>query len=179
MASTSTSTTGSSPTSDSARCHPGGVKALNLKLGPLRRNLFGPVDHQQLDKDLKRLLSVALEEANKRWNFDFQKDKPGEGSNIEWEAVRCEDVPAFYHSCLVRPGASGAGKKTPMKRMSSSSGEASPMSTSSSGSGSGDEYLELTSRGSYNLRQSGKRQQSAITGQSQDYFVKIKSNRFF
>ncbi|XP_008314102.1 cyclin-dependent kinase inhibitor 1D [Cynoglossus semilaevis] len=161
MASTSTSTAGSSPTSDSERCHPGGVEALNLKVGPLRRNLFGPVDHQQLDKDLKRLLSVALEEANKRWNFDFQKDKPGEGSNIEWEALRCQDVPAFYHSYLMRPGASGPGKKT-------SSGQAPTMSTSVSGS----DNLKPAPRGSYSLRQSGKHRQSAIT----DFFM-VKKRR--
>nr|XP_055046347.1 cyclin-dependent kinase inhibitor 1D [Misgurnus anguillicaudatus] len=69
----------------------------------VRRNLFGPVDHQQLQQDFQRLISMSVEIAKQRWNFDFQRDKPVSGT-IEWEELPCQDVPAFYHNCVVRPG---------------------------------------------------------------------------
>ncbi|XP_051977185.1 cyclin-dependent kinase inhibitor 1D [Xyrauchen texanus] len=68
----------------------------------LRRNLFGPVDHEQLQQDFKNLFCMSLEIAKQRWNFDFQRDKPAPGS-AEWEELWCQDVPVFYHSCVVKP----------------------------------------------------------------------------
>ncbi|XP_076578568.1 cyclin-dependent kinase inhibitor 1D isoform X2 [Chaetodon auriga] len=161
MASPSTSTAGSAMASDSELSRLGGIEALKLKVGPVRRNLFGPVDHQQLQQDFERLLRMSVEVANKRWNFDFNSERPGEGSNVEWEELRCQDVPVFYRSCTVRPVVLPQGNRwTP-----SSSGEGSPASSSSSGSG--DECLEVTRRGCYRLKRQAKRKQSAIT----DFFV--------
>lgn len=144
--------------SDSELAYLGGIEALKLKVGPVRRNLFGPVDHKQLQQDFERLLCMSVESANKRWNFDFQKEKPGKGSDVEWEELSCRDVPSFYRSCQVRPVLPPWEKR----RTSSLSGEGSPESSSSSGSG--DEYLEVTTRGCYRLKWQGKRKQSAITG---------------
>lgn len=166
MASPSTSTARPAMASDSEISRLGGIEALNLKVGPVRRNLFGPVDHQQLQQDFQRLLCMNVEVANKRWNFDFQSGRPGEGSAIEWEELRCQDVPAFYRSCTVRPAPLPQGKR----RASSSSGEVSAESSSSSGSG--DEYLEVTTRGCYRLKWTGKRRQSAITD-----FFKVKKRK--
>lgn len=146
--------------SDSELSRLGGIEALKLKVGPVRRNLFGPVDHEQLQQDFKRLLCMSVEVANKRWNFDFQRETPGEGSSMEWEELRCQDVPAFYRSCTVGPVPVPQGKRW----ASSSSGEGSTGSSSSSGSG--DEYLEVTTRGCYRIKRQGKRRQAAITGQS-------------
>ncbi|XP_062238415.1 cyclin-dependent kinase inhibitor 1D [Platichthys flesus] len=163
MASPSKSTTGSPTASDSALSCQGGIEALKMKVGPVRRNLFGPLDHQQLQQDFQRLLCMSMEMANKRWNFNFQADVPGEGSNIEWEELKCQDVPAFYHSCMIRPVVGpGAEAKKGMKRTLSSS------PTSSSSSGSGDEYLELSTKRCCR----GKRRQSAITD-----FFKVKKSR--
>lgn len=145
----------------------GGIEALRLKVGPVRRNLFGPVDHKQLQQDFERLLCMSVEVANRRWNFDFQSETPGEASGIEWEALRCQDVPAFYRSCTVRPVPPPVGDR----RMSSSSGEGSP-GRSSSTSGSGDEYLEVTTRGCLRIKRQGKRKQSAITD-----FFKVKKRK--
>ncbi|XP_056223236.1 cyclin-dependent kinase inhibitor 1D isoform X1 [Seriola aureovittata] len=171
MASPSISTAGSATASDSGLSRLGGIEALELKVGPVRRNLFGPVDHQQLQQDFQRLLCMSVEVANKRWNFNFQSDMPGEGSNMKWEELRCQDVPAFYRSCMVRPVARPrVGMTKGMRRTSSSSGEGSPVSSSSSGSG--DEYLEVTTRGCYRLQRPGKRRQSAITD-----FFKVKKRK--
>lgn len=159
MATVSPSTSRSAMASDSKVSLLGGIEALKLKVGPVRRNLFGPVDHKQLQRDFDRLLSVGVEAANKRWNFDFRNEKPGEGSSVEWEEVRCRDVPAFYRNCMVKAPPQPSRNK---RRVSSSSDEGSPASTSSSGSG--EEYLEVTTRGCYRLKKQGKRRQPAITG---------------
>uniref|UniRef100_A0A671VFT5 Cyclin-dependent kinase inhibitor 1-like n=2 Tax=Sparus aurata TaxID=8175 RepID=A0A671VFT5_SPAAU len=166
FASPSTSTAGPAMASDSEMTCQGGIETLNLKVGPVRRNLFGPVDHQQLQKDFERLLCMSVEVANKRWNFDFQSERPGEGSNIEWEELRCQDVPVFYRSCTVRP----AGLPQNRRQISPSSGESSPRSSSSCGSG--DEYLEVTTRGCYRLKRNGKRRQAAITD-----FFRVKKRK--
>lgn len=170
MEAPSTSKAGPATPSDSELSRLGGIEALKFKAEPVRRNLFGPVDHQQLQQDFKRLLCTSVEVANKRWSFDFQNDMPLQGSNIEWEELRCQDVPVFYHSCTVRPLVKpGVRMAKGMRRTLSSSGEGSPESSSSSGSG--DEDLELTTKRCYRLQRLGKRRQSAITGKSMEFLL--------
>ncbi|XP_029969639.1 cyclin-dependent kinase inhibitor 1-like [Salarias fasciatus] len=170
MASTSTSA-GPDTASGSETSRLGGIEDLRLKVGPVRRNLFGPVDHQQLRQDFQRLLCMSVEVANKRWNFDFQSDVPGKGSAIEWEELKCQEVPAFYRSCMVRAATRpGAAARRASSSSSSSSGESSPRSSGSSGSG--DEYLEVTTRGCYRLQRPCKRRQSSITD-----FFKVKKRK--
>ncbi|XP_057712248.1 cyclin-dependent kinase inhibitor 1-like isoform X2 [Corythoichthys intestinalis] len=147
----------STSTSRSEISRLGSVEALRLKVGPVRRNLFGPVDHRQLREDFQRLLSMSVDAANKRWNYDFRRDVPGTGGDVQWEEVPREDVPVFYH-----------GK--PARRNSASSGQGSPMSDSSSGSEA--EYLEVTTRGYYRLQRPEKRRQASITD-----FFKVKRRR--
>lgn len=52
----------------------------------LCRNLFGPVDHDQLQKDVKSLIRAQLKEAQQKWNFDFETETPLEGK-YKWEKV--------------------------------------------------------------------------------------------
>ncbi|XP_034978384.1 cyclin-dependent kinase inhibitor 1 isoform X2 [Zootoca vivipara] len=52
----------------------------------LCRNLFGPVDHDQLQKDFQSLMKAQLEEARQKWNFDFESETPLEG-DYKWEKV--------------------------------------------------------------------------------------------
>lgn len=166
MAMVSTSTAGPATAHDSEISHLGGIGALIMKTGPVRRNLFGPVDHSQLQRDFERLLHVGVQTASRRWNFDFQNEKPGSGSGVEWEELSCRDVPAFYRSCMVRSASLPLSKRRTSSSSSSSclsSGESSPGSSSSPGTG--DEYPDVTRRGCYRLRREGKRRQSAITGQ--------------
>lgn len=132
------------------------VESLKAKAGPVRRNLFGPVDHQRLQRDFRRLLCVNVEEAGRRWNFDFRRDRPGEGAGVQWVELRGQDVPAFYRSRSVRPAVRSK------RRLSTSSGEGSPVSSSSSGSG--DEDLEVMTKSCYSIQRAQKRKQSAITG---------------
>ncbi|XP_060759101.1 cyclin-dependent kinase inhibitor 1D [Neoarius graeffei] len=78
-------------------------EGIKLQGSTVRRNLFGPVDHQELQQDFHKLLYMNMEVAKQRWNFDFQSERPTPGS-VEWEEIHCQDVPAFYHSCVVRMG---------------------------------------------------------------------------
>ncbi|XP_034623408.1 cyclin-dependent kinase inhibitor 1 isoform X1 [Trachemys scripta elegans] len=67
----------------------------NMRQAPcnrkLCRNLFGPVDHEQLQNDLQDLMRRHLEEAQCRWNFDFETETPLEGK-FKWERVLYPDV---------------------------------------------------------------------------------------
>jgi len=62
------------------------------------RNLFGPVDHHQLQNDFEDLLRQHLEEAQQRWNFNFETETPLEGQ-FKWERVLlAEQPPQDVHS---------------------------------------------------------------------------------
>ncbi|XP_075052448.1 cyclin-dependent kinase inhibitor 1B-like isoform X2 [Mixophyes fleayi] len=52
------------------------------------RNLFGPVDHERLKMDYKATINNSLEEAKRKWNFDFANEIPLEGQ-YKWEKVDC------------------------------------------------------------------------------------------
>uniref|UniRef100_A0A663EIL5 Cyclin-dependent kinase inhibitor domain-containing protein n=1 Tax=Aquila chrysaetos chrysaetos TaxID=223781 RepID=A0A663EIL5_AQUCH len=64
------------------------------------RNLFGPVDHEQLRWDFQHMLHDSIEGVQQKWNFDFLRDVLMEGL-LQWEELEGHDVPAFYHSCVV------------------------------------------------------------------------------
>lgn len=50
------------------------------------------MDHDQLQNDLDDLLRQNLEEAQQRWNFDFETETPLEG-HFKWERVFLDDQP--------------------------------------------------------------------------------------
>ncbi|KAF7253769.1 Cyclin-dependent kinase inhibitor 1 [Varanus komodoensis] len=52
----------------------------------LCKNLFGSVNHEQLQKDFQSLMRTQLEEARQKWNFDFETETPLEGP-YKWEKV--------------------------------------------------------------------------------------------
>lgn len=59
------------------------------------RNLFGPVDHDELQRELTSKLKEIAERDRLRWNFDFSEGRPLEGE-LEWEESPAEDCPTFY-----------------------------------------------------------------------------------
>ncbi|KAG7242649.1 hypothetical protein INR49_020022 [Caranx melampygus] len=59
------------------------------------RSLFGPVDHDQLRRDLKLKLREIAEQDSRRWNFNFQTDMPLPG-RFEWEEMPADCAAAFY-----------------------------------------------------------------------------------
>ncbi|XP_054032546.1 cyclin-dependent kinase inhibitor 1 [Dryobates pubescens] len=64
------------------------------------RNLFGPLDHQQLQNDLKDLMRQHLEEAQQRWNFNFETETPLDGQ-FKWERVFQAEQPTQEAHSLV------------------------------------------------------------------------------
>lgn len=60
------------------------------------RNLFGPVDHEELRRDLKGHLQEIEETSSARWNFDFLSQTPLLNGRFEWELVDSKDIPRFY-----------------------------------------------------------------------------------
>ncbi|KAM3877770.1 cyclin-dependent kinase inhibitor 1 [Diretmus argenteus] len=72
--------------------------------GPTRRNLFGPVDREQLQAEYRAALRKDLEDASRRWGFDFVSEKPLEGGDFQWEGVPAIKVPLLYRSCMLELG---------------------------------------------------------------------------
>ncbi|GAA6104564.1 cyclin-dependent kinase inhibitor 1Ca [Tachysurus ichikawai] len=59
------------------------------------RNLFGPVDHEELNCEMKRRLQEISERDQSRWNFNFEENVPLPG-HYEWEEIAVNTVPSFY-----------------------------------------------------------------------------------
>ncbi|KAI7812226.1 cyclin-dependent kinase inhibitor 1B [Triplophysa rosa] len=59
------------------------------------RNLFGPVDHDELQRELTSKRKKIAERDRLRWNFDFSEGRPLDGE-LEWEESPADDCPAFY-----------------------------------------------------------------------------------
>ncbi|CAN9511725.1 unnamed protein product [Ophioblennius macclurei] len=120
--------------------------------GPVRRSLFGPVDREQLQVEYNTALQKDLEEASKRWGFDFKSDKPLESSDFQWEGVPGAKVPLLYRSSMlsVRPvGRQRASKKsdTPKGgRVESSRSEKENIPGSPERRGFNQENMEKTPR---------------------------------
>ncbi|KAL6459948.1 hypothetical protein MHYP_G00317070 [Metynnis hypsauchen] len=151
----------------------GGEENMKPRAAAVRRNLFGPVDHQQLHQDFQRLLCMSMEVAKQRWNFDFQSEQPAAGP-VEWEELRWQDVPAFYRSCVVRAGTISRRLEAPVNPIGSLG--------CSSVAVSGEEYLELRARAAFRGPKLEKRmsaplgvkhRQATIT----DFFT-LKKRRF-
>ncbi|XP_054828678.1 cyclin-dependent kinase inhibitor 1C [Eublepharis macularius] len=65
------------------------------------RNLFGPVDHEELDRELKNHLREICEDSQRRWDYNFQSEAPLAGpGRLQWEEVEGGAVPAFYRETL-------------------------------------------------------------------------------
>lgn len=63
------------------------------------RNLFGPVDHDELHREMKTKLREISERDQERWNFNFEANSPLDGV-YEWEQVSGAEAPAFYQDSV-------------------------------------------------------------------------------
>ncbi|KAK7117314.1 hypothetical protein R3I94_022770 [Phoxinus phoxinus] len=59
------------------------------------RNLFGPVDHDELKRELTSKLREISRRDQLRWNFNFSEGQPLNGG-LKWEESPAEDCPEFY-----------------------------------------------------------------------------------
>ncbi|KAM9753400.1 uncharacterized protein ACNS7B_006691 [Menidia menidia] len=80
------------------------------------RNLFGPVDHDELSRDVKAALREVSERDQQRWNFNFEANAPLDG-DYEWEEVPVDNAPAFYRDAAA-PGDRTRAPATPVKQQS-------------------------------------------------------------
>ncbi|XP_066939642.1 cyclin-dependent kinase inhibitor 1B-like [Macrobrachium rosenbergii] len=62
--------------------------------GQVRRNLFGPIDHEENLKFVQDELAKIAQCDRQKWNYDFETDRPLEG-RYHWEPVK-EGVPQAY-----------------------------------------------------------------------------------
>uniref|UniRef100_A0A673LG69 Cyclin-dependent kinase inhibitor 1B n=1 Tax=Sinocyclocheilus rhinocerous TaxID=307959 RepID=A0A673LG69_9TELE len=60
------------------------------------RNLFGPVDHEELKKDFQRQLKAMEDASADAWNFDFSTHTPHTDGRYQWDALDIRSVPGFY-----------------------------------------------------------------------------------
>ncbi|XP_022048433.1 cyclin-dependent kinase inhibitor 1C-like [Acanthochromis polyacanthus] len=63
------------------------------------RNLFGPVDHEELSREMKSKLREISERDQQRWNFNFEANTPLDG-DYEWEEVPVDKTPVFYQDSV-------------------------------------------------------------------------------
>lgn len=63
------------------------------------RNLFGPVDHEELSRDMNTKLREISERDQQRWNFNFETNTPLDG-DYEWEEVPVEKSPVLYQDSV-------------------------------------------------------------------------------
>ncbi|XP_056886778.1 cyclin-dependent kinase inhibitor 1 isoform X1 [Takifugu flavidus] len=89
--------------------------------GPVRRNLFGPVDRDQLQVEYRAALRKDLEDASNRWGFDFISDKPMENSDFLWEGIPGSKVPLLYRSSTPTPPQPQRAAEPKVSRVSASS----------------------------------------------------------
>ncbi|XP_051974726.1 cyclin-dependent kinase inhibitor 1B-like [Xyrauchen texanus] len=60
------------------------------------RNLFGSVNREELEKDVKEQLQELEKASMHKWNYDFGKNEPLSPGKYEWQEVDSKDVPEFY-----------------------------------------------------------------------------------
>uniref|UniRef100_A0A8C9ZPA8 Cyclin-dependent kinase inhibitor 1-like n=1 Tax=Sander lucioperca TaxID=283035 RepID=A0A8C9ZPA8_SANLU len=71
------------------------------RMNPIRRresvcrSLFGPVDHEQLRRDLTLKLKEISEQDSRRWNFNFHTETPLCG-RFQWEEIPADCAAAIY-----------------------------------------------------------------------------------
>ncbi|XP_022605239.1 cyclin-dependent kinase inhibitor 1B-like [Seriola dumerili] len=87
------------------------------------RSLFGPVDHEQLRRDLTLKLREMTEQDSRRWNFNFQADVPLLG-RFEWEEMPADRAAAFYQESAQLKDALGRPNTEDDDRLSDREGSA-------------------------------------------------------
>ncbi|XP_047453317.1 cyclin-dependent kinase inhibitor 1C [Mugil cephalus] len=63
------------------------------------RNLFGPVDHDELSREMKAKMREMSERDQQRWNFNFETNTPLDG-DYEWKTVTADETPVFYQDSV-------------------------------------------------------------------------------
>ncbi|XP_028815066.1 cyclin dependent kinase inhibitor 1Bb [Denticeps clupeoides] len=130
------------------------------------RNLFGPVDHEELKRELKGHLREMEDASLARWNFDFKSHTPLPGGRYEWEAVDRSRVPPLYRAAPGPAGSDGRGAEEPQspaggrKRKGPACRDSSPSKRSHAGADDVSCCQSLTRAGEHTPRKSSPRPQT-------------------
>jgi len=90
----------------------------------VKRALFGPTDHEENLRFVRKELKKAKNEAANKWNFDFDNGTPLEG-RYSWEEAAPSDLPLPYLQPLAGVTETD-GSESKENRVSSSSSSSSP-----------------------------------------------------
>uniref|UniRef100_A0A3P8Z5J8 Cyclin-dependent kinase inhibitor domain-containing protein n=1 Tax=Esox lucius TaxID=8010 RepID=A0A3P8Z5J8_ESOLU len=63
------------------------------------RALFGPVDHDELNREMKSKMREISDRDQRIWNFNFETDVPLSG-DYEWEEAPVDTTPVFYQDSV-------------------------------------------------------------------------------
>ncbi|XP_018620930.2 cyclin dependent kinase inhibitor 1Ca [Scleropages formosus] len=125
------------------------------------RSLFGPVDHDELAREMKSKLREISERDRRRWNFDFDTDTPLRGQ-FEWEEASVDAVPVFYRDSVQRGKARIPVAALPRGSRDCSGREAGALSRVSSPEATGARSAELNRENRAEQLNSGKPQRRAL-----------------
>lgn len=62
----------------------------------VRRDLFGPIDHDEAQSFVDRELAAMSKRDNEKWGFDFENETPIANSKLCWERVTPESLFATW-----------------------------------------------------------------------------------
>lgn len=99
----------------------GRVIPTKAQLAPVRRDLFGPVDHAAAKALAERELKAQSRLDTERWGFDFQSGIPQRGSRYAWEIVNATDVVPEPYALRGMPYLRKHAPSTPRKSTNSTS----------------------------------------------------------
>jgi len=103
----------------------------------VKRCLFGRGNTEENIKFAKRELEKSLTESKKKWNFDFENERPMDG-RFEWQTPPYPKAICLQNR-IVAAGAAAQNSVPPAENLENlhpSSGSGSPVTTTTSGAGS-------------------------------------------
>ncbi|KAK2892720.1 hypothetical protein QQF64_035477 [Cirrhinus molitorella] len=81
---------------------------------PVCRNLFGSVDREEFERDVREQM-LEIEKASKeKWNYDFAKNEPLAPGDYEWQEVDAKENGADHAEKKTVDG--GAGSSLPKQK---------------------------------------------------------------
>uniref|UniRef100_A0A8C5TSL8 Cyclin-dependent kinase inhibitor domain-containing protein n=1 Tax=Malurus cyaneus samueli TaxID=2593467 RepID=A0A8C5TSL8_9PASS len=84
---------------------------------PVCRSLFGPVDHEELGRELRERLREMGEDDQRRWDYNFQTDTPLPGpGRLRWEEVEPAPCPLSTGRPCRWDGAASRSSGRPLRR---------------------------------------------------------------
>jgi len=62
----------------------------------VKRALFGPTDHEENLRFVRKEMKKAKQDAQRKWDFDFEQEKPIPGGRFVWEQAKASEMPEVY-----------------------------------------------------------------------------------